>query len=226
MKALLVDDHTLIREALRRVLGELRQDLVVLEAAECGLARRIVAENPDIELILLDLSLPDEDGFAMLEDLRERYPAISIVVLSGHEDRESVTKALDLGALGFIPKSAPHEVMLTALRLVFAGGIYIPPQILARSMPQRPAAVAMAPRTDDMRMTPEDMGLTTRQLDVLALMARGKSNKAICRVLNLGESTVKNHVTNILRLLKVNNRTEAVILVSAMGWRLDQLAKP
>ena len=85
-----------------------------------------MAEHADINLVLLDLNLPDRDGFSMLAELRERYPATSVVVLSGQQDRGSVVKALDLGALGFIPKSAHREVMLAALELVFAGGIYIP----------------------------------------------------------------------------------------------------
>src|SRR5260370_18199272 len=89
-----------------------------------------VASHPDISLILLDLNLPDRDGFSMLAELRERNPAVSVVVLSAVQDRANVIKALDLGAMGYIPKSARNEVMLSALQLVFAGGIYIPPEVL------------------------------------------------------------------------------------------------
>jgi DNA-binding NarL/FixJ family response regulator len=214
MKILVVDDHGLIREALRGVLKELRPDAVVLEAADRRRATEFIAEHADIGLILLDLNLPDRDGLSLLAELRERYPATSVVVLSAQQDRGSVVKALDLGALGFIPKSAEREVMRAALELVFAGGIYIPPEILSRQEPVLSQSVPQPP------VPPRDLGLTERQLEVLALMMRGKSNKAISRVLDLAEPTVKNHITAILRTLKVTNRTEAVISVIESGWEL------
>src|SRR5258705_1396588 len=138
MKILVVDDHALIREALRGVLKELKGDAVVLEASDCRQAMEHIEGQADLNLILLDLNLPDRDGFSVLSELRERYPAISVVVLSGQQDRGSVVKALDLGALGFIPKSGQREVMLSALQLVFSGGIYIPPEILSREEPAAP----------------------------------------------------------------------------------------
>src|SRR5215831_15292666 len=101
MKILVVDHHVLIREALRGVLTELKDEIAFLEAGDSCQAMGIVAENPDLGLILLDLNLPDRDGFAVLSELRERFPAISVVVLSAQQDRNSVVKALDLGALGF-----------------------------------------------------------------------------------------------------------------------------
>ena len=123
-----------------------------------------------------------------------------------------MTRALDSGALGFIPKSAPREVMLCALNLIFSGGMYIPPEILGRqeqAPPQPPPTAQGASGTD--------LGLTERQMDVLALMMQGRSNKLICRALGLAEPTVKNHVTAILRALKASNRTEAVINAAARG---------
>ena len=225
MEILVVDDHALIREALRGVLKELKGDATVLEASSCSQAMQIIAEHPDLDLILLDLNLPDRDGFSALTELRERYPAISVVVLSAQQDRASVVKALDLGALGFIPKSGQRGVMVSALQLVFAGGIYIPPEILARNEPairqpdEKPSTVSRP------KVSPADLGLTERQVDVLWLMMQGKSNKAICRVLNLAEPTVKNHVTAILKALGVSNRTEAVIAVGKLGWKLPPTSK-
>jgi DNA-binding NarL/FixJ family response regulator len=220
MKVLVVDDHVLIREALRGVLKELRSDAVILEGSDSRQAMQFIAENDDIGLILLDLNLPDRDGFLTLAELRERYPATSVVVLSARQDRGSVVKSLELGALGFIPKSAHREVMLAALELVFAGGIYIPPEILSRQEPALSQSAPQPPVADSSRDSPRDLGLTVRQLEVLALMMRGKSNKAISRVLDLAEPTVKNHITAILRVLKVTNRTEAVIAVIESGWEL------
>lgn len=223
MKFLLVDDHTLIREAVRGVLRELDEGAAILEAPRWSEAARLLAEHSDLALLLLDLGLPDRDGFVALGEARARHPKIPIVILSGSCDRASVEKALALGAVGFIPKSGEREVMLSALRLVFSGGVYIPPEILAH--PEPPPAVARPPspvrRAEG--STPTDLGLTARQLEVLALMMRGKSNKAICRILNLAEPTVKNHVTAILKALKASNRTEAVIMVSALGWELPQV---
>jgi DNA-binding NarL/FixJ family response regulator len=215
VKILVVDDHVLIREAVRGILRELKPEATVLEASDCSRAMQLIASYPDLKLILLDLNLPDREGFSALSELRERYPAISVVVLSGQQDRSSVLRALDLGALGFIPKSGQREVMLGALQLVFAGGVYIPPEILIRD---EPLAVQQGARR--LHASPADLGLTARQLDVLALMMRGKSNKAIGRTLNMAEPTVKNHVTAILKALKVSNRTEAVLAASEMKWQL------
>jgi DNA-binding NarL/FixJ family response regulator len=208
MKILVVDDHALIRDALGGVLAELVDGGILLEASNCSQALELVQAHPDLRLILLDLALPDRNGLSFLADLRRRYAPISVVVLSGSQDRDTVMRALDLGALGFIPKSSPREIMANALRLVLSGGIYIPPEALAPAgipAPGPPPAQAVSPR---------DLGLTERQLEVVALMMQGKSNKAICRILKLAEPTVKNHVTAILKALKVTNRTEAVIKVA------------
>jgi DNA-binding NarL/FixJ family response regulator len=223
MKILVVDDHALIREALHGVLKKLKRDAVVFDASTCSQAMEAIASHPDISLVLLDLTLPDRDGFSLLAELRERYPAMSIVVLSAVQDRANVIKALDLGALGYIPKSARREVLLSALQLVLAGGIYIPPEILAREEPSNPAS--SRPYGERPIVSPADVGLTDRQLDVLALMMQGKNNKVICRMLHLAEPTVKNHVTAILRALKVTNRTEAVIAVNELGWKLPTIPK-
>jgi DNA-binding NarL/FixJ family response regulator len=212
MKILVVDDHVLIREALRGVLKELKEDAAIVEASDSRQAMQRIEDNPDVELILLDLNLPDRSGFDVLAELRERHPAISVVVLSASDERDHVAKALDLGALGFIPKSARREVMLSAFNLIFAGGIYVPPEILAR-----PGLKSVMPARSGKRVSAAELGLTGRQMDVLVLMMEGKSNKAICRVLDIAEPTVKNHVTAILKALKASNRTEAVIAAGALG---------
>ena len=222
MKFLVVDDHMLIREAMRGVILELQRDAVVLEAGTCGQAMSLIQQNADIALILLDLKLPDRDGFAVLAELRERYPAISVVMLSAFNDRDNVVKALDGGALGFIPKTGSRELLVSALRLILAGGIYIPPDILAR--PPAATAAAGQPAPVERPPSPAELGLTGRQVEVLALMMQGKSNKLICRALDLAEPTVKNHVSAILKSLGVSNRTEAVLAVAAMGWDLPRAA--
>ena len=221
MKILVVDDHVLIRQAMQGVLKRVRRDAVVLEASNSSAAMQAIAEQPDIELILLDLTLPDRDGFSVLAELRERHPAIAVVVLSAVQDPANVMKALELGARGFIPKSAQGDVILNALRLVISGGTYVPPEILAGGGLSQPALRQIAVN----QASPTATGLTDRQLEVLALMMQGKNNKTICRMLDLAEPTVKNHVTAILRALKVTSRTEAVILATKMGWKFPESAK-
>ena len=216
MKILVVDDHVLIRQALHGVLKKLRRDAVVLEASNSAKAMQVIVENPDLGLILLDLNLPDRDDFSLLAEIRDRYPSIAVVVLSGTQDSPHVMKALDLGALGYIPKSAQSDVMVNALRLVMSGGLYIPPEIFSHEAAHDSARLSPG----DSQGSPEYMGLTERQLDVLGLMMQGNSNKTICRILHLAEPTVKNHVTAILKTLNVSNRTEAVVAANNLGWKL------
>ena len=220
MKVLVVDDHALIREALHGVLTELVEAAIVLEASDCRQAARLIEEHADLRLILLDLNLPDRDGLAFLTELRKHHAPISVVVLSGFHDRDNVIRALDLGALGFIPKSSPREVMVSALRLVLSGGIYIPPEALVSVRRAQDEPLPVRP------VSPAELGLTGRQMEVVALMMRGKSNKAISRILEVAEPTVKHHVTAILKALKVTNRTEAVLAVGALNWKLPQVEEP
>ncbi len=211
MKILIVDDHPLVRDAVARILRE-REDTTVLEAADAARADACIDENEDLDLVVLDLRLPDRDGLELLADIRERRPAVSVVVLSASHDRKEIARALHLGALGFIPKSADRAVMVRAFELVFSGGVYVPPELVVPrySAPERTTSAGDA----SLRAA---IGLTERQLDVLALMMEGKSNKGICRALNIAEPTVKNHVTAILKALEVQNRTEAVIAARKLG---------
>jgi len=208
MKILMVDDHPLIRSALRYVLAELDTGLELLDAADGAAALRAIDEHADLDLVLLDLALPDMDGREALARLRARRPDVPIVVLSASEDTESVRTALDGGAMGFVPKSSSNQVMLGALRLVLAGGVYVPLQALpAEPVSARPCCA----------LDPAGIGLTERQSEVLALMVQGKPNKLICRELGLAEGTVKIHVTAILKALEVTNRTQAVIAANRLG---------
>ena len=216
MKILVVDDHALIREAIHQVLKQLDANIEVLEAGNCTDAFAAADQHPDLALILLDIRLPGMSGLDALDSFREQHPAIPVVVLSGSENRDDVMRAIDGGAMGFIPKSQPSRVMINALRLVLAGGVYLPVEILG--LPAVPAA-ATPPAAGAVR-APAELGLTGRQSEVLALLVQGKPNKIICRELGLAEGTVKIHVTAILRALGVANRTQAVIAVSRLGLKL------
>lgn len=217
MQVLVIDDHALVRDALRGVLRTAFGASRVAEAASWGEAQRELQRPEGFELVLLDLGLPDRDGFEALSELREHHPECSVVVLSGQRDQASVSRALELGAVGYIPKSASRKVMLSALQLVISGGMYLPPELLGgvRTAREQPPGTPPPPPLDD--DPGSALGLTARQMDVLALLMQGRSNKLICRQLSLAEPTVKNHVSAILRALKVSNRTEAVVAARALG---------
>ena len=222
VKILVVDDHPLIREALRQVLQALDRQLELIEAQTCEEALALTQRHPDISLILLDLTLPGADGYEALRRLREDYPDIPVVVLSAADQPEAVTRAIDGGAMGFIPKTSSSQLLLNALRLVLSGAIYLPLEVLRKEQDIEPATPRAPAMPSDLR-DPSEIGLTGRQAQVLALLVQGKPNKLICRDLNLAEGTVKIHVTAILKTLGVMNRTQAVIAVSKLGLKLPQL---
>ena len=210
MRILIVDDHPLVREALRGTLLALVPDATFLEAADATGAARALREHADVDLVVLDLGLPDRDGLDVLAELRDTRPALPVVVLSADEDGRTMRRALELGALGFVPKSASREITLGAFALVLAGGVYVPPETLGPS-----AGVTSPPPIGGRGDRAGGPGLTERQAEVLELMRRGMSNKAICRRLDIAEATVKNHVTAILRAFGASNRTEAVVAAGA-----------
>lgn len=213
MKLLIVDDHDLIREGLKPVLKRLGGDepTEVLEAANFEAAVEFADKHRDLDLVVLDLRLPNIAGFAALCDLQERHPSLPIVIMSGEDDPELMRQAIEHGALGFIPKSSGAEVILNALRLVLSGGTYLPRQIMSAP---RKVAPAPAPARPSPRLT--GLGLTPRQVDVLELLVAGKSNKAICRELNLAEGTVKTHIAAVFKALNVTSRVQAVLAVSRL----------
>jgi DNA-binding NarL/FixJ family response regulator len=217
MKYLVVDDHSLIRDAMQSLLASIDTDAMVLVASCAAQARSLLVSEQGVDLALLDLNLPDVDGLTLLAEFRATYPALAVVMLSGERDPATVRCALDAGAAGFIPKTESRDVLASALSLVLAGGVYVPREALGTvaSATSAKVQVVHAP-------TPARLGLTDRQIEVLALIMKGRTNKHICRQLNLAEPTVKNHVTAILRALKVTSRTEAVIAVTELGWKLDR----
>ncbi len=207
MKILVADDHALFREGLRYVLAQLGDEVEMLEAKDCAEALALIGNRSDLDLVLLDLAMPGMDGLAGLRALRARHPSVPVVILAASEEPTDVRQALDGGAMGFIPKSSTSKVMLSALRLVLSGGVYLPPAFLERFQTGR--APIAAPSL-------EALGLTPRQHDVLRMLGRGQSNKEIARVLGLAEGTVKLHISAILRGLGVDNRTRAVIVAARL----------
>ena len=235
MKVLLIDDHPLVLTALQSVIGNISSDIQVAGVASAAEARKAMASDPDRDLVLLDLALGDADGFELLAELRNAYPAVPVVVVSASERASDVIRAIDLGAMGFVPKSTSHAELHEALRMVMSGSMYVPPSMLGldfarvrRDMQAEAEAGAAfaaggvplgaAAQAEPHQKVPsmQDLGLTPRQAEVLGLLLQGLPNKLIARQLNLSVETVKDHVAAVLRALNVSSRTQAVLAVSQM----------
>ena len=214
VKILIADDHDLFREGLRFVLQHLDASLQIIEAANFPEALEKSRHESNLHVVLLDLAMPGMTWQEGLVALREHLLGVPVVILSASEEQPLVMQAVKLGASGFIPKSSNSKLMLGALRLVLSGGVYLPPALLENSI--TPKAVLGGNGDINLRGTPHVL-LTSRQREVLTLVGEGKSNKEIARLLDLSEGTVKLHVTAILKALKVNNRTRAVVAASQLG---------
>ena len=214
MKVLIADDHRLIIEGVKIKLAELDPGVEAVVAMNLEeLDRAVAAHADELDLALVDIAMPGTQGYQHVARLRTQAPALPVIVLSGSEDVDLMRSLIDLGVLGFIPKAYSPEVMLSAIRLVLAGGIYIPPLLLANAQAQGwqpdtpPAPAPDASRSiDGLRNL-----LTERQIDVMRLLSQGKPNKLIARDLGISEGTVKIHLAAIFRALNVRNRVEAVV---------------
>jgi DNA-binding NarL/FixJ family response regulator len=215
MKILLIDDHALFREGLKFLLRSLDAALEVDEAGNCAKALEYAATR-SYDLVLLDLKMPGVEGLDALAALREAIPGIPLVVVSGEDNPGVVRAAIERGAMGFIPKSSTPEVLVQALRLVLAHGVYLPPTVLDAAAVTTPAT-AVVPQG---AAGQPPLGLTARQVDVLRCVIQGKPNKIIARELDISEGTVKAHLSSVLRAFGVRNRTEAVYAAAKLGLRL------
>ncbi|HEY3950925.1 response regulator transcription factor [Phenylobacterium sp.] len=206
MKMLIVDDHAVMRQGLAALLVDSGVAREVLHAGSQAEALSVLAANPDTDTVLLDLRLPDSDGLGAVTALSGVAPTTPIIIVSASEDPLDVRRAMDMGALGYVPKSASPETVISAVRLVLSGSIYVPPLVLDESSPaQGPARRAKL--------------LTPRQIEILAAIAGGGSNRDIGTLFGLSEKTVKAHISAIFRTLGVASRTQAVSAAQAAGIR-------
>jgi len=205
MKILIVDDHALFREGLVLVLNKLDGEISLLEAADFDKALQLIDLHCDIDMVLLDLDLPDSDGFESLNRLIKQHPNIPVVIVSASDEADVIQNALNKGAMGFIPKASSSSVMLNALQLILNGGIYVPQEMLHRQ------------QFSETAHDTKSHNLTPRQLQVLDLLVQGQSNRDIAETMFLAESTVKMHVSAILRELGVTNRTQAVLMAKELN---------
>jgi DNA-binding NarL/FixJ family response regulator len=203
MRVLLVDDHAFLRDALAEVMLRSFPQAAVLQAGTLAAAHQMLAEHAQLDLVLLDLNLPDGNGLQALPALR-LATAARIVLMSADERLETVTAALDAGAAGYLPKTLGGADMLAAVGLVLAGGVYVPPSALGHS-----GGVAAPP------------SLSPRQREVLGWLLAGAANKVIARELEIAEATVKSHVTAIFEAFGVSSRTRVVVEVARRGLLLD-----
>jgi DNA-binding NarL/FixJ family response regulator len=214
MKILLADDHALIRSGLRNELGELDAAVQFVEAWDAESLRHALEESAaQLDLALIDLTMPGMNGAATIADLRRRYPTVPLVVISGADPAVDAQAVLRAGAVGFIPKSAMAGVMLQAIRLVLAGGHYLPPQLM-RLFENEGRNVDVGAKSSPAKVPTETARLhmlSQRQREVFALLAKGLSNKMIARELNITEGTVKTHVATIFDVFHVHNRVSAVV---------------
>jgi DNA-binding NarL/FixJ family response regulator len=209
---LIVDDHPLFREALQSAVRTTNPDADILEATSIEGALDVLAAHPDVDLALLDLSLPGTTGFSGLIKIRTEQPRLPVIVVSGHEDPRIVREALSLGIAGYIPKSTSKQELARGIREVLNGAIFVPDQLLpmaaAEESVRHPQTQVMARLRD----------LTPQQLRVLEMLREGLQNKQIAYELKIAETTVKAHVSEILRKLNVYSRTRAVIEVAKIDF--------
>jgi DNA-binding NarL/FixJ family response regulator len=215
MNILVVDDHPLYRSGVVYTLQNTGMEVQVVECAALDTAFQRLAEGLRVDLMILDLQMPGYSGLDSVRAVRARCPEVPVLVLSGNEDPAVVRECIDLGAFGFVPKSAPSEQFNAALTLVLSGGVYLPPASLSVG-----AAVTPAQQNAWSRLGAH---LTERQRQVLMGIVQGKPNKVIARDLGLSDTTVKSHVAHILDALVVSNRTEAVYALARAGVSIRDL---
>jgi DNA-binding NarL/FixJ family response regulator len=210
MNILLADHNALMREGLKSVLLDFEPEVAVREATDADGASAAMSDAGSVELALVDIDLPGLEGSTGLARLHKAHATCPIVALAESGGRADVVGAFEAGAVGFLPKTLPVEVLIGALRLILAGGTYAPPEMLT--------TMAVGAAFD--RQLPSDglaSELTPRQLDVLACLAQGRSNREIATELGLSESTVKVHVNRILKTLQVKNRSQAALTANGMS---------
>jgi len=205
MKALIADDHNLIIEGIELILNRLLDSVDILEADNFDDTHKIVTENSDLDLIVMDIFMPGMTGPQGVSIIRNSAPVVPIIVLSMSEETGHMRDCLKFGANGYIPKSSKSNILSNAINLVLEGGIYIPPEMLDVITHSNDHHAAV-------NNNAKQSVLTERQMDVLKLLAQGKTNKDIARSLNISDTTVKTHTMTIFRQLGAENRTQAVHL--------------
>ncbi|WP_266158792.1 response regulator transcription factor [Dyella silvatica] len=214
-EVLIADDHPLFRDALQRAVIAAMPLATVHSADRVDALLSLIEQYPDAELLLLDLHMPGARGYSALVHVRSQYPSLPTIVVSGHEEAHVARRALAHGASAYIPKSTPGEDIISAIRCVLDGDVWLPQRLLGDGMALKPDEAEVAARIAT---------LTPQQFRVMTMIAEGLLNKQIAYDLNVSEATVKAHMTAIMRKLGVNNRTQVALVAAHLA--VDQDALP
>ncbi len=211
MKVLIADDHPIFRTSLRQVLTNIATDVDVVEAGDFDEAIEIVTKRKDLDLVLVDLMMPGKEPIEGLQAVVRAVPEVPVVVVSAIENRRDAVQTINLGAMGYIPKTADHAEFVKMLKVVLDGGLCLPRNMSTSTPPRSPR-----PAVEYERLATNELlsGLTRRQLQVLALLAQGKSNVEIAEDLGVSDKTIRFYISAILKTLKVRNRTQAALIAA------------
>jgi len=204
MKILVVDDHPIYRKGLVALLDQMEPDIALLQANDAAQALVVIAEHDDLDVVILDLLIPGMDGLRAITEFGQIRPELPVIILSSSENPADVRSALANGALGYVPKSAAEHTLISAIRVVLNGDVYVPPFVIVETTATQSGTLKTAARSDR-------PVLTDRQIEVLQRISAGQLNKVIAADLGVSEKTVKSHITAIFKALNVMNRSEAAV---------------
>lgn len=208
MKVLIADEQSLFRDGLTLRLKEINQNIDILQSSSLTETLQILSAEPNTDILILDIDLAGFSAEETIKNIQNISPSAKIIAISSSEDVHNIKNILSLGAKGYIPKRSDSNILSGALKLILDGGTYIPPVMLKTDSISKSTSPTLPPLKKN---------LTNRQSQVLDLIAQGKSNKQIAYDMGVSEATVKLHINALLRSLKVNNRTQAVITAQKMG---------
>lgn len=208
MKVLIADEQSLFRDGLTLRLKEINQNIDILQSSSLTETLQILSAEPNTDILILDIDLAGFSAEETIKNIQNISPSAKIIAISSSEDAHNIKNILSLGAKGYIPKRSDSNILSGALKLILDGGTYIPPVMLKTDSISKSTSPTLPPLKKN---------LTNRQSQVLDLIAQGKSNKQIAYDMGVSEATVKLHINALLRSLKVNNRTQAVITAQKMG---------
>ena len=218
MKILIADDHELFLKGLEMVLSDFSSEAELVKARNYSEIFAIIEKQKDFNLVLTDLAMPGARWLEALQRIHEQLPDTPVIILSAVFDREIVQKTIELGAAGYIPKTSSNAVILSAVNLVLSGGVYIPAELLqGMSRDEFDMLKQLENVSEEQNLAEKVKILTPRQIEVLRLIAEGKSNKQIAYEMGVSEATVKLHINALLRAVGATNRTQAVIIAQKMG---------
>jgi len=207
MKVLITDEQSLFRDGLSLRLKQINNEISIIQSSDLAEMQKVLSKEKDIDVVILDIDLAELSAAEIISKIKTLSPNIKIIAISSSEDTRNIKKILSFGVKGYIPKKLDSNILSGALKLILDGGTYIPQALLTNNLNNENINISNVLKKN----------LTNRQSQVLDLIAQGKSNKQIAYDMGVSEATVKLHINALLRSLKVNNRTQAVVTAQKMG---------